>query len=66
MDLLSLPIDRFCNRVMAWARSRMKESDWAAFESRLEIPPPGVEPHRGVWSEQEMGAAFTEAEQSFG
>lgn len=57
-DLLDLPIDRFCNRVYAWLRSRMRTVDFQAFEAALHRPPQGVEPTSGPWSPDEQAAAF--------
>lgn len=65
-DLLELPPDRFCNRVVAWMKARMKTTDFQAFEAALHRPPPGVEPTTGPWSPDEMAAAFQTLQREIG
>lgn len=59
-DMMDLPLDRFLNRVMAWIRERMTDQAWRGFVFRLEVPPPGVIPTTGPWSEEEMAATWPE------
>lgn len=58
MDLLTLPLDRFLNRVMAWARSLLGPSDWRKFSYDVERPPIGEEPRSGPWSEEAIAATW--------
>lgn len=60
MDVLKLPLDRFCNRVLAWARSLVPPREWSAFQFRLDLPPPGETPTSGPWSEEAIAATFAE------
>ena len=59
-DILNLPLDRFLNRVIAWLRPRFSEGDWRNLRFQLEVPPPGVTPSSGPWSEEEMAATWPE------
>ena len=60
-DLLRLPLDRFCNRVLYFMRSNMARSEWSSFEFRLNLPPLGVTPTTGPWAEDAMSRAFEES-----
>ncbi len=38
-DLLMLPLDRFCNRIVEWVRSRMKPEQFDSWVFEIETPP---------------------------
>ncbi len=38
-DLLMLPLDRFCNRIVEWVRSRTKPEQFDAWIFEIETPP---------------------------
>lgn len=38
-DLMELPLDRFCNRVVEWVRSRMTTDKFELWLFQLETPP---------------------------
>jgi hypothetical protein len=42
-DLMALPIDRFCNRIIDWVRSRMTETKFDLWLFQIETPPSGAE-----------------------
>jgi hypothetical protein len=60
LDLMRLPLDRFCNRVMAFAGERMKPEQYRHLVFQIDVPPPGAEPTSGPWSEEAMAATFAE------
>lgn len=60
IDLMHLPLDRFCNRVLAWVSERMKPEQYRHLLFQIEVPPPGELPASGPWSEQAMAATFAE------
>ena len=60
-DLLELPLDRFCNRVLTFMRAHMSQSEWASFQFRLDLPPIGVSPTIGPWAEEAMSRGFEES-----
>jgi hypothetical protein len=57
-DVLVLPLDRFCNRMLAWFQTRMKQSDYDSWLMRLQTPPPKALASAGEWSDEETMAAF--------
>lgn len=38
-DLMALPLDRFCNRVVEWVRSRLSPERFDAWIFQIETPP---------------------------
>jgi hypothetical protein len=59
-DLMRLPLDRFCNRVLAFVSSRMKPEQYRHLLFQIDVPPPGATPISGPWSEEAMAATFAE------
>ena len=57
-DLMRLPLDRFLNRLVEWFRARLPRSDFDVWLTRLDVPPPGVTPRMGRFSDEEMAATF--------
>lgn len=69
LDLLSLPLHRFCNLLYGRIVSNMAEKDRAVFDADLFAPPPDADPDdpQGLpgWTEGDMGAAFGAALANF-
>lgn len=56
--MLALPLDRFCNFVLVFMRTHLKETDYLLWRDSVELPPPGVEVDEGAWSDEEMMRQF--------
>lgn len=58
IDPMDLPPHRFFNWAVAWFQERMNQRDFRSWEMQVNRPLPGRDPTSGVWSDEEMGAAF--------
>ena len=64
LDLLDLPLHRFCNLVYARIVSNLDEKDRISFDADLFAPPPGADPDGEPppgWDQDQTGQMFTAA-----